>query len=158
MGDTVTMEMGRFMKAYRFFAYFIAVQVAIQASLIAFALTGLSKWVKGGRTLNKTAFEDPGSLDFTGALGLPLHSVNGLLIAVLALVLLIVSFFAKVAEGTKWASIVLLLVIVQVALGMASRGGMVLMAPLHALNAFGVLFMAIHAARQASSVPSSAPV
>ena len=47
-----------------------------------------------------------------------LHGMVGMmLIPLLALVLLIISFFAKIPGGVKWAAIVLGLVVLQVALG-----------------------------------------
>ncbi len=146
------------MKAYRFFAYFIAVEVVIQAAAIAFALYGLGKWIdEDGGVLNKAVLDDAESLTFTGVIGFPLHAINGMMvIPLLALIFLIVSFFAKVPGGSKWAGIVLLLVIVQVALGLAGHG-LVWLGPLHAINAFGILFMAIHAGRQARVAPASAP-
>lgn len=41
------------MKAYRFFAYFIAVEVVIQAAAIVFAVFGESKFIDDGGTVDK---------------------------------------------------------------------------------------------------------
>jgi hypothetical protein len=146
------------MKVYRFFAYFIAAEVVIQASAIAFALFGLGKWIEDdGGVLNKAVMDADKGPEFTGVLGFAVHGINGMMvIPLLALIFLVVSFFAKVASGTKWASIVLLLVIVQVALGMTAHSVPAL-GPLHAINAFAILAVALYAGRHAGVAPAPAP-
>jgi hypothetical protein len=145
------------MKAYRFIAYLIAVEVVVQASAIAFALFGLGKWIEDDNgVLNKAVLDADKGPDFTGALGFAIHGINGtMVIPVLALIFLIVSFFAKVPSGTKWASIVLLLVIVQVALGMTAHSVPAL-GPLHASNAFAILGVAAYAGKHATAAPADA--
>jgi heme A synthase len=67
----------------------------------------------------------------------------------LALVLFVVSFFAKVAGGVKWAGILFALVVAQVMLGGLAHDYPWLGA-LHGLNAlavFGVALLAAHRAR-----------
>lgn len=142
------------MKAYRFFAYLIAVQVVLQAAFMAFGVFGETKWIKDdGGVLNKAVFEADEHPEFTGAIGFGLHFMNGMLIPVVALIFLIVSFFAKVADGVKWASIVLLLAIIQVAMGLS---GVVWLGPLHGINAFLLLGAALYAGKRA--VASTTPV
>jgi hypothetical protein len=138
------------MKAYRVLAYLIALEVIVQASAIAFALFGLGKWVEDdGGVLNKAVLDNSDDLDFTGVLGFAIHGMNGMMIIpLLGIILLVVSFFAKVPGGTKWAGIVLLTIIVQVTLGIASHS-VVWLGPLHAINAFLIIFFALTAARQA---------
>ena len=104
-------------KAYQVLAGLIALEVVVQAAAMVYAVAGLGKWVDEGGTLDKAAFESD-DLAFTGFGGFILHGVNGMMvIPALALALLLVSFFAKVPGGVKWAAITLLLVVLQVTLG-----------------------------------------
>ena len=105
-------------KAYQVLAGLIALEVVIQAAAMVYAVAGLGIWVDEGGTLDKAAFESD-DLAFTGFGGFILHGINGMMvIPLLGLLLLIVSFFAKVPGGVKWAAITLLLIVVQVALGL----------------------------------------
>ena len=136
---------------YRVLAYIIAAEVVIQAMAIAFAVFGLTKWVDDGGTLDKAAI-DSESLDFTGVIGFPIHGINGMMIIpLIALIFLIVSFFARVPGGVKWAGIVVLLVAVQITLGILGHDTPVLGA-LHGLNALAIFAMALVAARHAQGV------
>lgn len=145
------------MKAYRFFAYAIAVEVVIQAAAIAFGVFGESRWIEhDGGVLNKAVFDADKHPEFTGAVGFPIHFLNGtMLIPLIAIVFLIVSFFTKVPGGVKWAAIVLLLVAVQITLGLAGHD-IPTLGPLHAINAFAILFVALHAARRATGAAAPA--
>ena len=104
--------------AYKVLAWLIALEVVIQAALMVWAIAGLGIWVdSNGGVLDKAAMESNETL-FPELAGLMLHGMNGtMIIPALALILLIVSFFAKVPGGIKWAGFVLLAVVVQVALG-----------------------------------------
>lgn len=129
---------------YRVFAFLIAAEVAIQASMMAFAVAGLGVWVdKEGGVLDKATFES--EPDFTGAVGFMVHGINGMMvIPLLALIFLIISFFAKVPGGAKWAALVLLAVVIQVTLGIFGHENAVF-GLLHGLNAlllFSLAFMA----------------
>lgn len=134
---------------YRGFAYLIAVEVMVQAAAIAYALTGLGKWVQDGGVLNKQVM-DSHSAQFQGVGGFPIHGMNGqMVIPMLTLLFLIVSFFTKAPGAIRWALIVLVLVAIQVALGLTMHG-IPLLAPLHGINAlllFGAAFMAGHRLR-----------
>ncbi len=144
---------------YRVLAYLLAAEVLIQAMAIAYALAGLGKWVADdGGVLNKAAL-DSDSLSFTGVGGFAVHGINGMMvIPLLALVLLVVSFFAKVPGGSRRAAILFGMVVVQVALGLGLHG-VVWLAPLHVLNGFGILAMGIVAGRAADPVGTvEAPV
>ncbi|MGH8965768.1 MAG: hypothetical protein ACRDXB_10640 [Actinomycetes bacterium] len=135
--------------AYKVLAYLIALEVVIQAAAIAFAVFGLGKWVEDGGTLDKAAMESE-TLDFTGIVGFMIHGLNGLMIIpLLALIFFVVSFFAKVPGGVKWAGIVLVAVVVQVLLAMFGHG-MPFLGLLHGLNALLIFGMAVDAARRAS--------
>jgi hypothetical protein len=99
--------------AYRVLAFTIAALVAIQAAAIGYAVFARQNWIDNGGTLDKAALETrvPG----TGAL--VFHALNGELFLVLALALLIIAFFAKIPQGVRWAVIVLVCTVVQIALG-----------------------------------------
>ena len=125
--------------AYKVLAWLVALEVVIQAALMVWAIAGLGIWVdSNGGVLDKAAMESEETL-FPELAGLMLHGMNGMMIIpALALILLIVSFFAKVPGGIKWAGFVLLAVVVQVTLGIfgheVSISGM-----LHGINAL-ILF------------------
>lgn len=127
---------------YRVLAFVLAGLVLVQAMAIAYALAGLGYWIsEEGGVLNKAAM-DSESLDFNGLGGFIVHGMNGMMvIPVVTLLLLIVSFFAKVPGGTKRAAILLGLVILQVALGILSHS-IPYAIMLHALNAFAIFSMA----------------
>ncbi|MCW2671690.1 MAG: hypothetical protein JWP14_279 [Frankiales bacterium] len=140
--------------AYRWLSYLLAVEVIVQAMVIAYALAGLGKWVEDGHTLTKKVW-DSSSPDFTGAGGLALHGINGLgVMPLLAIVLLIVSLFADIDGGTRRAAVLLGVVVLQVVLGLALNG-VPLIAPLHALLAFGILAMAGMAGQRAAGEAAS---
>lgn len=139
--------------AYRVLAFLIALEVAIQAAAMVYAIAGLGIWIDSDNgVLDKAAFESEESL-FPEMVGFMIHGMNGMMvIPLLALIFLIVSFFAKVPGGVKWAAFTLLAVVVQVALGIFGHELAVLGA-LHGVNAlilFGVALSAgIRAGRPA---------
>jgi len=136
---------------YRVFAYLIALEVAVQAAAVAFALFGLGKWIQDGNTLDKAAMEDQ-DLSFTGVVGFMIHGLNGMMIIpAIALIFLIFSFFAKVPGGSKWAAAVLLAVVVQVALGLFAHETPQLGA-LHGINALILFSLAVMAGMRVSRV------
>ena len=140
-------------KTYRVVAHLIAALVVVQAMAIAWALSGLSHWVgEDGGVLNKAVMEDRDSTPFPEVAGFAIHGINGTtLIPLLAVLLLVFSFFAKVADGTKWAAIVFVLVALQVVMGISSES-LPFLGLLHALNAFAILVIALRAAR--ASLPA----
>src|SRR6266545_7468289 len=96
---------------------------------IAYAIAGLGKWVEGGGVLDKAEIESE-QMAFPELVGLIVHGLNGeTVLPLLALALLVVSFFTKLPGAVKWAGLVLLLVIAQVMLGFL----------LHELPALGAL-------------------
>lgn len=141
--------------AYRWLAAIIAVEVAVQAAAIAFAAFGLFKWIEDGGVLNKQVIESDQNAGFSGEAGFMIHGINGqMIIPLLAIILLVVSFFAKVPGGVKWAGYVLLAVVVQVLLGMFAHGAPGLGA-LHGINALILFTVAIVASRKARAVATS---
>jgi Family of unknown function (DUF6220) len=132
---------------YKVLAYIIAAGVVVQAMAIVFAIFGLSKWIEGGGNLNKAVDLGHGR-PFPESVGLDIHAVNGtLIIPAVALLLFVSSFFAKVPGGIKWATAVLLLVVVQVALG-TSGEALPALGALHGLNALLLLTASIYAGRR----------
>ena len=102
---------------YRVLAFAIAAMVAIQAGAIGYAVFAQLHWIETGGTLDAAALETgaPG----TGAM--IFHALGGGVVLLLSLALLIVSFFANIPHGVRWALIVLGCTIVQIALGTFSR-------------------------------------
>jgi hypothetical protein len=133
---------------YRFLGYAVAALVFVQAASIALAFFGLTKFVDDGGTVDKAAVED-GGLEFTGVVGFPIHFLTGqIVIPLLAIALLVVSFFAKVPSGSKLAGFLLLAVVVQVLLGMFAHG-MPYLGALHGANALLILGLGIAAGQRA---------
>jgi hypothetical protein len=142
--------------AYRILAIIIAVEVVIQAMAMVFAVAGLGIWVDEGGVFDKAAFESD-DLSFTGVGGFIVHGINGMMIIpLLGLALLIVSFFAKVPGGVKWAAIVLAAIVVQVLLGIFGHESAYIGA-LHGLNAFILMGSAGNAARLAKTADATTP-
>lgn len=138
--------------AYKVFAWLLALGVVVQAASVVWAIAGLGIWVdKDGGVLDKAAFESEETL-FPEVAGFMVHGLNGMMIIpALALIFLIVSFFAKVPGGIAWAAYVLLAVVVQVALGLygheAAIWGM-----LHGINAMILFSLAVYAGLRVGSV------
>ena len=99
--------------AYRVLAYLIAALVVVQAGAIAYGMFGLFNWVEEGGTFDQAALEaeDAG---VGGGFGFGLHITIGyFVIPIVALLLLIMSFFAKVPGGVRWVLFLFLTVVVQ---------------------------------------------
>ena len=153
---------------YRGLAFAVAVLVALQAAFMAYAISGLVKWVqKDGGTLDASVFAEGSNVQVGGEAGFALHAISGtFLIPLVALILVIVSFFARIPGGTKWALIVFGVVVVQYALAFFARLAEVpLLAALHGLNALILFGVAVTAAmrvrtatRAAVSDNATAPV
>jgi hypothetical protein len=123
--------------AFKYLAYLVPVLVLVQAAMIAWAVFGLGNWIDGGGTLNKSAM-DSNTFHFAEERGFMIHGINGqMVIPLVTLIVFVLSFFAKVPGGTKFAAILLVDVIVQVFLGMAAHGAPIL-GMLHGINAFVV--------------------
>jgi hypothetical protein len=130
--------------AYRVLAFVIAAEVAVQAVAIVYAVAGLGKWVDDGGVLDKAVMESDAS-PFPEVVGFMIHGINGqMVIPLLALVLLVVSFFAKVQGGVLWAGAVLGLVVLQVLLGIFGHG-IPALGGLHGLNAMVLFGVAVSA-------------
>lgn len=136
--------------AYRILGHAIAGFVAIQAAAIALWVFGLLHWVDDGNSFTPKVADD--RLDgVTGAVGITIHSFGAMVVAVLAIALLAVSFFAKVEGGVRWAALVFLAVLVQWVTAIASFSVPGLGA-LHGLNAVLIAWLGWRAAKQAGVV------
>jgi hypothetical protein len=140
---------------YRALAGLIALEIVIQASAITYYIFGRGRWINDGGVVDKATIESHAG-NFAGASGFAVHSVNGeKVIPLLAILLLVVSFFAPVVRGVLWAALVLVLVAVQVFLGLFGHS-VPLLGLLHGVNALVLLTVAITAARQARLADSRA--
>jgi hypothetical protein len=132
---------------YRVLAGLVAIGVLVQAMSVALGWFTAIKDMDDGQVIDKNS-----DLNF----GQSLHGTVGMLvIPILALLLLIVSFFAHVDGGIKWALFVVGLVVLQIVLAFVSFGAPIVGA-LHGLNAFALLGVASMAARRAATAPAPA--
>jgi hypothetical protein len=129
--------------AYRVLAGLVAIGVVLQAMFVALGWFTAIKDIDDGLVVDK---------NYEGNTGHMLHGQFGMMvIPAIALLLLIVSFFAKVDGGIKWALYVVGLVALQIALAFVSFGAPVV-GLLHGLNAFALAGVASMAARRTAGV------
>jgi 1,4-dihydroxy-2-naphthoate octaprenyltransferase len=132
---------------YRILAMLVAAGVVVQAAAIAFALFDIEKKTDDGQLYSKDSHNG----------GVALHSVLGeMVIPVIALLLLIVSFFAAIPGGVKWAAITFGVLVLQVVLAYAGDA-LPAVGVLHAINAFVLAAVASIAMRKARLADSPAP-
>ncbi|WP_188190339.1 hypothetical protein [Nonomuraea sp. SYSU D8015] len=141
---------------YKVLAYLVMIEVAVQAAMVVWADAGFGKWIAEGGVADKTLAES-GEAPFPEFLGLMIHGMNGMIvIPVIALLLLIASFWAKVPGAVKAAGLVLLLVVLQVTLGIVGHS-IPMVGALHGLNALLLFTTALYAARRVAAA-KAAPV
>ena len=142
--------------AYRVLAYLLAVEVVVQAMAIAYAIAGLGHWVEEDNgVLNKQVI-DSDSPDFPGVGGFATHGINGtMIIPIIIILLLIVSFFAKIPGGVRMAAILFGLVALQVFLGIFSHS-IPFVIVLHVLNAFAIFSFAAMSFVRLGKLPADA--
>ena len=135
---------------YKVLASLVAIGVALQAMFAVLGIAGLEKWVDGGGVFDKSVMEAEDA-PFPEVFAFLAHGMNGMLvIPLIALALLIVSFFAHVPGGVKWAAVVLGLVVLQVTLGLLGHG-IPFLGALHGLNALALFTCALYTARTVAS-------
>jgi hypothetical protein len=140
--------------AYKYLAFAVPVLVVIQAMAIAFAVFGLTAYSENHSLPKKP---EDANLSFTGDVGFAIHGINGqMLIPLVAIVLLIISFFAKIPGGTKWALFIVGDVVLQIAFAFIAFGAPVV-GVLHGLNAFVLAGLGVMAVRAASTAEVGAP-
>jgi hypothetical protein len=127
---------------YRALAGLISLGVLVQAMAIALGWFTAIKDLDDGLVIDK---------NYEGNFGHGLHGFVGMtVIPVIALLLLIVSFFAKIAGGIKWALFVVGLVTLQILLAFVSFG-VPAVGALHGANALALLAVAGIAARRVAT-------
>ncbi len=136
--------------AYKVIAHTTAGLVAVQAAAIALWVFGLFKWVDDGNSFTPQVSEDRGE-GVTGSVGIAIHSFGAIAIALLAIVLLIISFFAKFDGAVKWAGFVFLAVLAQWVFAIVAFEAPVA-GLLHGLNALVVFSVALQAGRRVSTL------
>jgi hypothetical protein len=133
---------------YRILALLIAVGVVLQAAFIAIG------WFQVLHDTDSGAVYDKNSGDNWAQMA---HGEVGVMvIPLIAIVLLIISFFARIPGGVKWAAITFGLVVLQIALAFVSYSAPVV-GSLHAINAFALAGVASIAARKARLAETESP-
>ncbi len=128
-------------QTYRGLAFLIAIGVLVQAAAIAMAWFITLHDLDNGLVVDK---------NYDGNVGHGLHSIVGMMvIPLLAIGLFVVSYFAKIPGGVRWAGFVLLAVVLQIMLAFIAFGVPAIGA-LHGLNAFAVAGLAAAAGRRAA--------
>ena len=149
-------------KTYQVLAYTIAVLVVVQAGAIAWAFFGLSNEIdQNGLVINKACLESDAGCGggFFAEWGFAIHMFfNGtILIPLVTLILLFISFFAKVRGGVSLALILVGLVVLQVVLlPMLSREVDASFGALHGINALVLMGVAAVAGRRAAAPKATA--
>jgi len=104
-------------KVYTALAWIIAGGVVVQAAAIAFAFGGVLNRVSNGDVVDKALLESR-TAGGVGESGFFIHGiVGGVVLPLLAVALLIVSFFVRARGAKLWAAITLALIALQVTLG-----------------------------------------
>lgn len=135
-------------RIYAGLAWIIAAAVVVQAAAIAFAFGGVLNHVSEGGVVDKALLESGGA-GGSGELGFWIHGIVGAgVIPLLAVLLLIVSFFARAKGARLWAALVLGLVVLQVTLGF-SITDMPYLGLIHGANALAIVVAAVVAALRA---------
>ena len=133
---------------YRILALIIAASVVVQAAFIAGAWFQVLNDAESGAVFDKNSERNWGHVAH-GDVGI-------MLIPILAIALLILSFFARIPGGVKWAAITFGVVVLQIALaflGFFVPG----LGVLHGVNAFALAAVASIAARKARQAETAAP-
>ena len=132
-------------RIYAGLAWTIAAAVVVQASAIAFAFGGVLNHVSEGGVVDKALLESGGA-GGSGELGFWIHGIVGAgVIPLLAVALLIVSFFVRARGAKLWAAITLGLVVLQVTLGF-SITDVPYLGLIHGANALAIVVAAVVAA------------
>lgn len=141
---------------YRFLANTIAVLVVVQAGAIAWAFFGLTNWIQDENGVVDKALLECTDCEqqFTAEWGFAIHMFfNGLvLIPLVSIILLVVSFFARVRGGVVLAAVVVGLIVLQVfVLPALSREVGSGFGALHGVNALVLMGVALMAAKRAGA-------
>jgi heme A synthase len=141
-------------KVYSALAWIIAGGVVVQAAAIAFAFGGMLNRVSEGDVVDKAVLESGGA-GGTGELGFVIHGVvGGIVMPLLAIALLVVSFFVRARGAKLWAAITLGLIALQVTLGY-SITDVPYLGLIHGANALAVVVAAVMGALRVQKAPLS---
>lgn len=147
-------------KAYNVLGWIIAGLVMLQAASIAWGVGGENKFIEDGGVVDKALIEAAqagGEPPFPEVFAFPIHGINGgMLIPVLGLVLVGVSFGARLTHARRRAGVVFAFIFVQVMLGY-SIGDLPALGFLHGLNALLVFASALAVARHRDPATTQAP-
>jgi hypothetical protein len=125
---------------YRLLAGLIALGVVLQAAFIAVGWFAVMHDTDSGAVYDKNSGDNWGQVA---------HSAVGMMVLpLIAVLLLVVSFFAGIPGGVKWAAITLGVTVLQIVLAFASYGAPIVGA-LHGINAFALAGVASVAMRKA---------
>ncbi len=146
-------------RVYAVLAFVVCGLVAVQAAVAVWAESGLFLWItRDGGAIDQATLESDWQPPFPEAAGFVVHGMNGMMvIPVVALLLLVVSFFAKVPRGVAWAVGVAVLVALQVTLGILGHS-MSIAGLAHGLNALLLFTVALLAGLKAWRAERVAPV
>jgi len=134
---------------YRVLAHLIMLGVLVQAAAVAGGWFGTINDVDGGAVVDK---------NYEGNIGHAVHGIVGMTVMpLLAIALLVVAFFTKLAGAVKWAGFTLLAVAVQITLAFIAFGVPVVGA-LHGLNAFVIFGCAAYAGRKIAATSHAGQV
>ena len=152
--DNQPREWARMRKTYLILARTISVLVVVQAMAIVLTIAGLFHWIDGGATLDKSVVDgwDAKPPDFAGSIGGLFHFflVGTILIPLTGLILLIVSFFAKIPRGTAFAAGIVVSILVQYFSAVIADSSPYV-GLIHGLNAFILFGLGLGAAMAAKA-------
>jgi heme A synthase len=133
--------------AYRVLAYAIAVEVAVQAMAVAWAMAGLGTWIMGGGVADASLRQSEAT-PFPEIAGFMIHAVNGtFVVPVIALALLVLSFFTRRRRPVVFAALLFVLVVLQGQLGFLGHE-LPAVGAVHGLNALLLFAVALYTARR----------
>jgi heme A synthase len=133
--------------AYRVLAYAIAVEVAVQAMAVAWAMAGLGTWIMGGGVADASLMQSEAT-PFPEIAGFMIHAVNGtFVVPVIALALLVLSFFTRRRRPVVFAAVLFVLVVLQGQLGFLGHE-LPAVGAVHGLNALLLFAVALYTARR----------
>ncbi|KAE8765427.1 hypothetical protein [Georgenia thermotolerans] len=134
---------------FRVLASLVALGVLVQAAAIAFGVFRMINDVDGGAVIDST-------YDSSANPGLATHSMGAMVVAGLAILLLLASFFVRFPGAKTWAVWTFVAVLAQWAFGLLAFGAPVV-GLLHGANALAIFLLALLAARAAGRAAQALP-
>ena len=132
--------------AYKLLAYAVAAEVAIQAMAVVWAMAGLGKWIQQGGVADASLMESE-AIPFPEVAGFIIHGINGtFVVPIIALALMVLSFFTRRRRAIVVAVAVFVLTVLQGQLGFLGHE-IPGIGALHGLNALILFATALYAAR-----------